>query len=87
MKLISALVKFHAMLLLAVGVTFLFAPEVVFPTPNADTSQPLVLAQLLGFAAAAWTARASLLVLQLHLMSSPSVVGAFCSSLMPSSPE
>ena len=38
------------MLLLAVGVTLLFAPEVVFPAPNVNTSQPLVLAQLLGAA-------------------------------------
>ena len=64
MRLTSGLVKLHAVLLLAVGVTLLFAPEVVFPAPKANISQPLVLAQLLGaallgFAAAGWTARSS----------------------------
>lgn len=61
---IARLVAIHAVLLAITGVVLLFAPAAVFPGAAAAGLEPLpqlVAAALLGFAAANWTARASIL--------------------------
>lgn len=61
---IARLVTLHAILLAVAGVVLLFAPESVFPAADAPGLRPLpqlVAASLLGFAAASWTARGSIL--------------------------